>query len=407
MKKGLFVFLIIFYSQLSAQISITGKVTTTTNIALEGASVYLNNTTIGVSTKSDGQFELTTKPGIYELIISYIGYKTIRFNLNTSQYKKPFDFQLAEEENILNEVVLKKTIYNEDWKFNLKQFKTNFIGKTNLSKQCELLNPKILHFEFDKTSNTLTAEAREPLKLKHKGLGYLITVDLELFQLGQNKVHYLGYTRFENLKGSKRKQKKWKKNRRKAYNGSKMHFVRSLINNTAKEEGFLINFFRRELNSKRPKDHQIKHARNIIKLTGIGLVNFQKKITKPITQIDSAIVVLRKASLPKYADYLYKSDAHQKEITTKINNKHVLSFKNYISVIYQNEPEETNYVMGPFGKKRQTLNVQTSSMVMLTKSAILEKTGEIINPLDVFYEGYWAYEQFADTLPLNYQPIDD
>ena len=74
MKKGLFVFIIIFYSQLSAQISITGKVTTTTNIALEGASVYLNNTTIGVSTKSDGQFELTTKPGIYELIISYIGY---------------------------------------------------------------------------------------------------------------------------------------------------------------------------------------------------------------------------------------------------------------------------------------------------------------------------------------------
>ena len=63
--------------------------------------------------------------------------------------------------------------------------------------------------------------------------------------------------------------------------------------------------------------------------------------------------------------------------------------------------------MGVFEKKRQPLPVQTSSMVLLTATAILENTGEIIDPLDVFYEGYWAYEQFADALPLNYTPEED
>ena len=43
---------------------------------------------------------------------------------------------------------------------------------------------------------------------------------------------------------------------------------------------------------------------------------------------------------------------------------------------------------------------------MLTKTAILDPTGIIINPLDIFAEGYWSYEQFANTLPLDYEPTN-
>ena len=42
-----------------------------------------------------------------------------------------------------------------------------------------------------------------------------------------------------------------------------------------------------------------------------------------------------------------------------------------------------------------------------TTIAILNPTGDITNPLDIFSEGYWSYEQFGDLLPLNYQPPKD
>lgn len=406
MKKTLFLSLLFFYVSSFSQIRISGKVLDENNNPIEAASVYLNNTTIGVSTNVDGAFELTIKEGVYELIVSYISYKTIQYNLNTATYASPFVFKLIVEENILNEVVLKKTIYNADWKFNLQQFKNNFLGRTNLAKQCEILNPKALHFEFDTKTRTLTAEAKEPLVLKHKNLGYLITFDLVHFSLESNRINYYGYTKFENLTGGKRKQKRWKKNRLKAFYGSRMHFVRTLINGTTKEEGYNINKFRREPNPDRPTEKQIKHARQIVKLSGIKSMSFQNT-AHPNSAVDSAIVVLRKASLPKFKDYLYKQGIAAAELIEKKAAKTILSFNDYISVIYTKEAEENNYVMGIFGKKRAPLNVQTSAVTMLTKTALLEKTGEIINPLDVFYEGYWAYEQFADMLPLNYQPLED
>ena len=118
MKKGLFTFLLlIITTTIFSQNRIFGKVTDEQNIPLEGASVYLNNTTIGVSTKTNGGFELKIKEGVYELIVSYIGYKTQQFNLKTSNYTQPLLFKLKIEENLLNEITLRKTIYNAEASF--------------------------------------------------------------------------------------------------------------------------------------------------------------------------------------------------------------------------------------------------------------------------------------------------
>ena len=48
---------------------------------------------------------------------------------------------------------------------------------------------------------------------------------------------------------------------------------------------------------------------------------------------------------------------------------------------------------------------QTSSVIPLKSPSILDKNGILINPLSVFYEGYWSYEKFADSLPLDYVPL--
>ena len=134
MKNIFFIgFTLIFLSSFS-QKRIYGKVTDENNSPLEGASVYINNTTIGDSTDTNGEFALNLKEGAHELIISYISYKTIRYSLNTNSFIKPLLFKLKPEDNLLNEVVLKNLSMmrngNLTWLF-LKEF---FSGKQKWHK---------------------------------------------------------------------------------------------------------------------------------------------------------------------------------------------------------------------------------------------------------------------------------
>ena len=402
MKRIIVLLFLLITTLCNSQIRIHGKVLDQQSTPLVGASVYLNNTTIGVSTKSDGSFEFFTSKGTFELIVSYLGYKTVNYNLNTDELKQPLTFKLVENQNILDEVVIRKTIYNDRWKSNLKVFKENFLGRTKLAGKANILNPKTLHFEFDLSTETLTAFAREPLKIEHKGLGYLITFDLVHFSLDRYKLSYLGYTKFENLKSSQRNLRRWKKNRKKAYLGSKRHFIKSLIDKTTTQDGFTIHQFRREKNKDRPTDKEINTARKLARLYPIKDLKLSKKITTPKTALDSIIFVLQKSNAPRFKDYLYKKNIAPSSLITTTNDRILLSFENYLSVIYSKEKEENNYVQGPFGITRKPLKVQTSYITMLSKVIPIDISGIITNPLSVHVEGYWAYEQFADALPLNY-----
>ncbi len=384
-----------------AQITITGTVYDK-NGPLEGTAVYFNNTMVGTTTNENGEFSIKAKEGQYELIVSYLGYKTINYPLKTSTYKNPLKFTLLEDENMLSEIVIRKTVYDDEWKHSLIRFKQEFIGQTELAEDCKILNPKVLHFEYDAKNNILTAIAREPLEIKHKKLGYKITFDLESFIINKNYVTYLGYSRYENLKGSKRKQRKWKENRLKAYNGSFTHFYQSLIKNTTYKDGFIVHQFKRVLNPERPTEKQIKNARELVKLNR-SRINFSKKIEEPKTSLDTALVVLRKARLPKSKDYLYKSKVPVNEIITKENGAYFLSFENNISVVYTKELEEKAYILRKaFSKPRKALP-QTSSVIPLERPIEIDRNGLMVNPLNVYYEGYWSYEKFANSLPLDYE----
>lgn len=402
--KNQFLFLFLLLSNfLFSQVVIRGTVYEEKG-ALEGVAIYLNNTMIGTTTDANGEFSLNVKEGQYELIVSYLGFKKINYSLNTSTYKKPLIFDLKEQANVLDEIVIKKIVYDDNWKYNLSLFKLEFIGKTELAKDCEILNPKVLFFDYNAKENILTAFARKPLQIKHKSLGYLITYELENFTRNSRSVTYLGYTRYQELKGGKRKQKRWKKNRLKAYNGSTMHFLKSVSNNTFKKEGFIVNQFKRVLNPKRPSDNEIKKARELIKLNRSLTHNLNTNYDNPKTALDSAFITVKKARLPKSIDYLYKSKLKQKDIYTLKNGVSFLSFDNNLSVVYTKEMEEIAYITrNAFSKKRDPLP-QTSSIIPFKKEIEIDKSGNLINPLDLFFEGYWSFEKFGNALPLDYEP---
>jgi hypothetical protein len=47
---------------------------------------------------------------------------------------------------------------------------------------------------------------------------------------------------------------------------------------------------------------------------------------------------------------------------------------------------------------------QSSSIISQRIPTPINQKGILVRPLDVFYEGYWSYEKFANSLPLDYVP---
>ncbi|MBP7808234.1 MAG: carboxypeptidase-like regulatory domain-containing protein [Bacteroidia bacterium] len=54
---------------------LSGKITDSKNNALPFASVFVKGTTIGTNTNADGQYTLRLKPGNYEIVFQYVGFK--------------------------------------------------------------------------------------------------------------------------------------------------------------------------------------------------------------------------------------------------------------------------------------------------------------------------------------------
>ena len=74
--KHLFLFLILFFSSLvlvQGQ-GIRGLVTTEAGEPLAFASVYIRNLQDGVPTNESGRYEFKLAPGLYDVVVQYLGY---------------------------------------------------------------------------------------------------------------------------------------------------------------------------------------------------------------------------------------------------------------------------------------------------------------------------------------------
>jgi hypothetical protein len=401
-----FLLFLFFVSQLVYSQTIIKGTVYQVNGPLEGAAVYLNNTMLGTTTDANGEFSFPVKSGQYEMIISYLGYKKTIYSLNTSNYTKPLVFALEEAKNTLDEIIIKKTVYDDEWKYNFTAFKRAFIGQSKLAEECEILNPEALHFNFDANKNILNAYARKPLQIQHKGLGYKITYELETFTINNSLVTYLGYSRYQKLKGNKRKERKWKKNRLITFNGSPMHFYRTLLTNSTYKDGFLLHLFKRVPNPERPTEAELQKAREIVRLnlSRNKNVNFSASIAAPKTAFDSARVVLNKQKLPKFKDNIYKSKAPVSDIVLKENSSTYLNIEHNVLVVYTKEKEERKYIMRNAFSKIREAYPQSSSIIPLKKPTAIDINGLLVNPLHVYYEGYWSFEKFGNALPIDYKP---
>ena len=381
---------------LAQQVTIKGRVVdNSNNEPLEFVTVYLNSTTFGAITNQSGEFAISAPPGKYDVVVSYMGYTPIIYQVEAEGKPAPLLFKLTASEDVLNEVVVEAK-RDSSWYQNLEAFKNTFLGTSKNSQKCKLLNPEVLIIDFNPATGVLEVKARDLLKIENPALGYRINyllVDYKYFTQEQY-VAFLGYTSFEEMQAGKAKMKKYERKRLEAYKGSVMHFVRSLRAQKLEEEGFVLRRLVRKPNPDRPSDEEISRAREIVKARGSGFV---------LKKDDPLAITLSKSNLPKTIGYLDKNPFPYQQLLSRDGQAVVLAFQDYLQVVYTHEKEEEVYVRSSmlFGSRKSTY--QTSVIFLRSKSVILDETGNITEPLDMLFEGYLGWEKVGDMVPFDYQ----
>ena len=365
MKKISFLLTAILFSinlfSQSTHYSISGKVVdANTKLPLQAASVFAVNTTIGTATDTTGHFTLELPNGGYDLVVTFTGYQSETKRITTADAAdKNIVIEIKQKEKELQDVVIRSSNEVTDgWEKYGDFFLENFIGKTSNSKQCSFKNKEVLKFYFSKRKNRLKIMATAPLEIVNESLGYTIKYTLDSFTHEYNNQlsQYTGYPLFEEMQAVDEAQKeKWKTNRQAAYNGSILHFMRSLYHRQLAEEGFEIQLLVDQ--NGREEAFPVKNF--------YGALNYAMDDSTQVVEI-----------MP-----------NQKEV----------------AILYKNEQPSPLYLeANPEASSKFELSV----ISFLPKEPIgIEQNGYYYDQNDITINSYWAWEKVGDMLPYDYKPL--
>jgi hypothetical protein len=218
--------------------SISGTVKNTKGEKIQSATVFITGTQKTTMSIADGSFSFKgIYPGNYVVVVNMLGYNSVKQAVTVTNHPETIDLVLADKEIALQEVVIAAKQQSPK---DLKKFNKIFLGLRYDPKLCKILNPEIINFGHN--DSTMTASTDDFLIIDNQFLGYRIKYLLKKFYCRNNSNghFYDGDYSFEPLTGSVEQQQVWGKNRAKAYENSRMQFLRSLYTGTTRKEGFLI-----------------------------------------------------------------------------------------------------------------------------------------------------------------------
>lgn len=342
-----------------ADYTISGKIVDEeTRLPLQGASVFAENTTIGTATNNDGVFQLKLPNGGYSIVISFTGYNTETKRITTGDAgNSNMVIDLKKKEKSMDEFVVKASYEVADGLAKYGDFfMENFLGKTANGQISYIKNKEALKFFFYKRTNRLKILATAPLEIINEGLGYTIKYELDSFvhEYNTQVSVYTGYPLFQEMETSSLDQLiKWNTARKVAYNGSILHFMRSMYQKKLKEEGYEIQFIVKKNDKEVPL--RVKDA--------YGTMNYNRDDSTNTVEI-----------LPQYKD---------------------------VAVIYKEEGSSPLYVAAnPDASAKFQLSVLNFTP---GESLIIEQNGFYFEQNDVTISGYWAWEKVGDMLPYDFK----
>lgn len=386
---------------LSAQNVLKGKVTDAdTGEPVPYANVFFANTTIGTVTDERGVYAIENFPeGKYDLTVSFVGYTTF---LRSVDFSNPVQLEinvaLKPQSIELSEVMVQADTAGRQYNYQL--FKRLFIGQTNNSKECKILNPSDIYVYFDRSDNTLVAYARKPIEIVNEALGYKIYYLLDTFVMDgkTDRLVVLGIPRFEELVATTPAQeRRWLRHRDETYYGSLSDFLLSVVNNCAGENGFSVSEFFRVPNRNRPPqellDKKLAYWREESKRHNGG------EVVITDARNDSLSYYLNLNRKPSLVDSL---GARITDFAPLFRGTR-LTYTGMLHVTYTNEREQASYTQ----LNGRASSAHQQSIIHLTNPITIYENAYYEAILDVFLEGYLAWsEKISELLPLGYQPAN-
>lgn len=414
MYKAIYTVLLLFCCTVGMGQQIRGTVRdSTTKRPIAGATVFINNTTVGTSTTDNGVFSFGVYPvGKVEVVVTALGYQTVVFERYAAQSGDiDIDALLSPKLFEIDEVVV--TPFEKDgWAKWGKLFRDIFIGTTPNADKTILINPDVLKFRYDKRSSTLEAVASEPIMVENKALGYRIQYQLEVFRVDfKNRTNYVaGYPFYSEIKGTTRKHKQYERARAACYESSLLRFMRSLYVDSLVERGYEVRRMTRSPNLEKQRV-RILMRNNAISGNRIS--------TAPITIADTVIMdTIRmkgiEDSMAYYRNVMAQDDfivefspwrlTADSVLTPGRDDQKILSFDNYLFIQKLNLKKSPKYMAdtGDNGPPQTPV----SWLVMDDEKYIhIEPNGHYTPPTNLFTALYWAWlGKIADLLPLDYMP---
>jgi len=366
--RSLFILLLLFSAiTVNAQdrYAISGIVKDNKGQTLPGATVFLTGTKIITACNTSGEFSLNNiSPGTYQLVAKMIGFTPEIIPVTLRSSSLSFTVVLKPKANQLNEVNIS---FDPNWDGHYAEFKAHFLGKTPNAADCKILNPKVLHFRYSKRLKKFIATADDFIQIENDALGYKINYLLSNFEYSDSThvMQYAGSPSFEELKAKSDKQlKQWQKNRAIAFNGSVTHLMKSIYDGDVAKEGF-----------------------EVFKIINKPPVGMPYDKDKPIF-FDNRPVMFD--SLVTVTDNHFKS----------------LTYKDCLFVVYANEKEVYQFKDSGYQLKRpegaKIPNGQFSMVNLMEPNVTIDANGNFSSPNALLFEGYMAWEQVADLMPLEY-----
>ncbi|MGY4383661.1 hypothetical protein ACVWYN_000680 [Pedobacter sp. UYP24] len=326
--------------------TISGTLKNTKGQPLSSATVFIASSQKSTATNEKGAFIIgNLNPGSYQVVINSIGYASIKHNIVIRDKSAVLDTVLLEKAVDLDVVIIGNDSQRKNF---IKTFTKYFLGESENAKACKILNPEKLEFSTDK--KLLKAYTQDFLIIENPNLGYHIKYLLSTFQYNSmaDATFYDGECIFEDMQGTAAEKQLWDANRKKAYQGSLMHYLRALHTNTTREEGFLTYL------------------------------------------IHNLLIPLVIAPSPVFTEQL---------ITRTDSNFLKFNYKKRLYMLYDKKKALADDK--PSGKTQIIVDVAPTGSILLL-DADIDKRGSYAAYKSVLIQGFWGTKRLGDQLPYEY-----
>ncbi|SUX46489.1 carboxypeptidase-like regulatory domain-containing protein [Chryseobacterium indoltheticum] len=364
--------------------TIKGTVVNDIDKPIENVNIYLDGTKTGTTSAADGSFSLTSKNN-NSLVFQKDNYETVIVNTSDVLNKK-LKVVLIKAKEIEEVVIIPFT--ETAYKNYIKYFLDSFIGSDQ--SNVKIKNQRSLKFSYDKTNKILRVKAPQTLIIENKNLGYKIDYNLQDFvgDFENKTTRYTGTSFFKETKNTD----KVKLNRMNAYDGSQVHFFRSVFANKVADEGFIVNQITKFPNSKYPTEEELQRLKDFTEM-------FKSKGTLNIPD-DILDIGNRKRSEQPYKIGITKTQIPETDYTKKTDNKLFLDYDYMMQINFKRYFYELQ--KGQFVKATIPI-VETSFLHPENDTFEIYTNGNTSNPGMLTNQGEFTKNKIEFLLPLDYQ----